>query len=227
MALRLALRSRALNVPGRYKAWYNDIQKRVRTPEDNSHVSALGSLCDYYSQEVTKDEIKAMNNFEVDWKAWSHLITPGLVSKLKDKLDAIQKEDYDTKVLAAAALEETEEMKKYGHFVTWNAMIHMHYLVEQDNLIENLYHAKPFESMDVFEADGMWKYDDAPSRWDIELNWLFCNNDQMMEDTHTAVTFQFQKDFGKVAMQRYYYDWIGRHHILCTVGKLSQIERDT
>jgi len=205
MALRLALRSRALAVPLRYKAWFNDIQKRVQNPEDGSYVSALGSVCDYYSQTLSAEETKSMNNFEIDWTKWSHIVTPGLVSKLKEKLGEVGKEEYDTKVLAASILEESEEMKKYSNLITWNAMIHMQFLAEQDSLIENLYHARPFLSLNVYEAENMWKYSDVGSRWDIELNWLFCNNDQMMDDVHTAVMFQFQKDFGKIAMQRYYY----------------------
>ena len=194
-----------MTVPLRYKAWFNDIQKRVKGPEDSISVSALGSVCDYYCQTISAEESKSMNNFEIDWNKWSHLVTPGLVSKLKEKLTEMGKEEYDTKVLAASILEESDEMKRYSNLITWNAMIHMQFLAEKDCLIENLYHARPYHSLNVFEMENMWKYSDVASRWDVELNWLFCNNDQMMEDTHTAVTFQFQKDFGKVAMQRYYY----------------------
>lgn len=194
-----------LAVPQRYKSWFNDIQKRVKTQEEGASVSALGAVCDYYSQTIRPEEAQSMNNFEVDWTKWSHLVTPGLVSKLKEKLEVVEKEEYDTKVLAASILEESEEMKKYGSLVTWNAMIHMQFLAEKDSIIENLYHARPYHSLNIFEWENMWKYSDVASRWDIELNWLFSNNDQMMEDTHTAVMFQFQKDFGKVAMQRYYY----------------------
>ena len=225
MALR-ALRRRAGAVPGRYKGWVRMIQEKAKTPEDSASVSALSAVCDYYGRDIQQDELSAKNNFEVNWEDWSHIVTPGLVDKLKEKVNAISQEHYETEGLASEAMHETDSLKTWRHIVTWNAAVNLHYIAEQDSLIENLSNARPLQSLDLWEVQSMWKYDDCPTRWDQELGWYMPNNDQVSEDPVSANYFQFQKDYGKVALMRYYYDWMGKHQILCTVGKLSQTERE-
>ena len=226
MALNAALRKKVLGPPTKYKTWFNMLQQKAKTPDDALSVSGLATVCDYYGIGMTADEIKAKNNFEVKWDNWKHLATPGLVDKLKAKVDAMNAEQYETEALAAEAMEESEGLKQWGHLVTWNAVLHLTYIAEQDTLLENLYHARPMGSLDRWELESMWKYEDVASRWDQELGWYMPNNDQISEDTVTTNYFQFQKDFGKIGLTRYYYDWMGRHQVLSTVGKLSQTERE-
>ena len=222
----MALRRTVGRFPLKYKSWLKMIQDKSKTPDDAVSVSALASGCDYYGVGIHADEIQAKNNFEVKWDDWGHLATPGLVNKLREKVEQINSEQYETDLLASEAVNETEELKTLRHLVTWNAAVNLHYIAEQDSLIENLYHAKPMGSMDHWEVTEMWKYDDVATRWDQELGWYMPNNDQISEDAVTTNYYQFQKDYGKAAMMRYYYDWMGRHQVLSTVGKLSQTEKE-
>ncbi|CAG9331503.1 unnamed protein product [Blepharisma stoltei] len=226
MALRAALRRTNSGAPLRYKAWMKMLNDKVKTSDDASSVSALGAVCDYYGSSVPKDELQSKNNFEINWDEWSHLVTPGIVSKLREKVEAINKEDYDSSVLANQAVEETEELKSLKSYVYWNGALHLSFVAEMDNLIENISHARPLNDTDLWQYRQMYKYVDCPTRWDHDLGWYLSNNDQVMEDADMTNVFQFQKDLGKVALMRYYYDWVGRHQILCTVGKLSQTERE-
>jgi hypothetical protein len=175
---------------------------------------------------VDAEEVASKNGFEIKWEDWSHISTPGLVDKLKQKVQDINSEEYQVDALAEVAMDESEDMKKLGSLLSWNAMLHLQYLSEQDELLENISHAKPFHAMDYWEYCQMYKYTDCPSRWDQELGWYFPNNDQVDEDVATTSSFQFQKDYGKVALNRYYFDWMGKHQIMATVGKLSQTERE-
>lgn len=226
MALRAALKRSTLGAPLRYKSWVKMIQDKVKTADDAAAVSGLAAVCDYYGQHVSKDELQAKNNFEINWEEWGHLVTPNLVSQLKEKVEAINKEEYDTTVLSNQAVEETEELKSLKHLTTWVSTLNMTYLAEQDDIIENISHAKPFDDLDLWEFRSMYKYENCPSRWDAELGWHMPNNDQIWDDYYTTNIFQFQKDMGKIALQRYYFDWVGRHQVMSTVGKLSQTERE-
>jgi hypothetical protein len=226
MALRFALRQSPLNSPLRYKAWLKMVQTKVKSADDASSVGALSAVCDYYGQAADPEDIKAKHNYEIKWEDWSHLVTPGLVDKLKAKLETIGQEQYETETLAHSAMEETEDLKHWRHIVTWNAVLHLNYLAEQDSIIENISHARPIHTLNHWELTSMYKYDDCPTRWDNELGWFMPNNDQVSEDVVNFNYFQFQKDYGKVALQRYYYDWMGKHQILSTVGKISQTERE-
>ena len=224
MALRLVgLSVRACS--SYHQQWFQNLASKAKTPDDMNTVGALGSVFDYYGQSTDTQEMASKNNFEVNWDDWSHLMTPGIVDKLKAKLDAIDGEDYETAELADSATVESDELKKVGHFLTWNGTLHKDYYDEQARLLENLAHAQPLDTMNYWEFKSMYKYEDVSSRWDQELGWYMPNNDQTAEDVCTANMFQFQKDLGKVALQRYTYDFIGRHQIIATVGKLSQTEK--
>ena len=226
MALRAILRKPCLSPPLRYKAWVSMLTEKAVTAEDQSSVSALATLCDYYAIGIPEDEIKAKNNFEVKWDDWKHLQTPELLGKLRAKVEAINSEPYETEVLAHDLVSETEALKKLSHVVTYNAVLHMSFIAEKENLVENIYHAKPFQSMDWWEVESMYKYQDCPSRWDRDLGWFMANNDTIIHDYEGTNALQFQKDMFKHATDRYMYDYLGRHQIMCTAGKLSQIQRE-
>jgi hypothetical protein len=226
MALRMILRKPALHPPRRHKAWVAMLTEKAVSAEDQSSVSALATLCDYYAIGLPADEVKAKNGFEVKWDEWQHLQTPDLVSKLKAKVDAINAEPYETEVLAHEIVSTTDTLKKLGHFVTYNAVLHLSFIAEKETLTENIYHAKPFSAMDCWELESMYKYDDAPSRWDKEMGWPMPNNDQIIHDVMGANALQFQKDMFKSATDRYMFDYLGRHQIMCTAGKLSQVQRE-
>lgn len=221
-----ALRRVVRGTPLRYKAWLNGVQKNVTSPDDAASVSALATVCDFYGRQVDAEEFSAKNGFEIKWEDWGHIATEGLVDKLKQKVQAINAEEYQTEALAEASMEESEELKQISGLLAWNAALHLHFLSEQDDLLENLSHAKPFHAMDYWELCQMYKYQDCPTRWDNEMGWYMPNNDQIDEDVTMASCFQFQKDYGKVALNRYYFDYMGKHQILATVGKLSQTERE-
>ena len=106
------------------------------------------------------------NNYEVEWDKWSHLITPGIVDALKAKLEAIDEEEYDTAELAESAVQESEDLKRIGHYLTWNGALHKDYYDEQARLLENLAHAQPLDTMNYWEFKSMYKYEDVSSRWD-------------------------------------------------------------
>jgi hypothetical protein len=222
MALRSILRKNPMNPPSRYKAWLKMLTDKAKTPEDHLSVSALSAVCDYYALSPTSEELRSKNNFEVKWDEWSHLQTEGLVSKLKAKIEAINSEPYETEVLSHEVVSVTEQLKRLGHIVAYNATLHATHVSEKDNLIENIYHARPFESLDFYEVRQMYKYRDLPSRWDKELGWFMGNNDQIIDDYVTANSLQFQKDMHKFATNMYYYDYLGKHQVMCTAGKLSQ-----
>ncbi|OMJ93743.1 hypothetical protein SteCoe_3183 [Stentor coeruleus] len=226
MALRSVLRATRLNPPTRHKAWVQMLTEKAVTNEDQSSVSALATICDYYAIGIPEEEVKAKNNFQVKWDEWAHLQTPGLVSKLRAKVDAINAEPYETEVLAHEIVSETEALKKLSHIVTYNAVLHLSFVSEKDNLIENIYHAKPFSVTDLWEVSSMYKYDDMAYRWDKELGWIMPNNDQIIEDYCGTNALQFQKDMCKRATDRYCYDFLGRHQLMCTAGKLSQTQRE-
>lgn len=82
----MALRRRLCKLPLRYKAWLKMIQDKAKTADDSASVSALATVCDYYGVGLAQDEIAAKNNFEIKWEEWTHLTTPGLVDKLKQKV---------------------------------------------------------------------------------------------------------------------------------------------
>ena len=67
MALRSVLRKAASNPPTRYKAWVRMLTEKAKNTEDQSSVSALSTICDYYAVGIQPDEIKSKNNFEVNW----------------------------------------------------------------------------------------------------------------------------------------------------------------
>ena len=226
MALRSILRKSTLTPPTRYKAWVNMLSDKAKTSEDHSSVSALSMLCDYFAVGIPNDEIKAKNNFEVKWEDWSHLQTPGLVSSLKEKIEAVNVEPYETEVLSHEIVSETDALKKLGHIVTYNATLHLSFISEKDILIENIYHARPMRTLDYWEFTSMYKYEDVASRWDKEFGFVDQNNDQIVQDYVGANALQWQKDGLKHATNRYYFDFLGKHQLLCTAGKLSQTKRE-
>ena len=148
------------------------------------------------------------------------------MDKLKAKINAINEETYETEVFSHEIVSETEHLTKLGHIVTYNAVLHLTFIAEKDNLIENIYHARPLSSLDYWEITNMYKYDDVIYRWDKELGWLMGNNDQVVGDVVGANALQFQKDMFKCATNRYYYDFLGKHQLMCTAGKLSQTSRE-
>ena len=121
---------------------------------------------------------------------------------------------------------ETEELKVLRHEASWNAAINIAFIAEKDNIIENISNARPIQSLDVHEYRSMFPYSDCPTRWDVEMGWYGPNNDQVSEDVCGNIMFEFSKDVGKIALQRYYIDWVGRTQMMCTVGKLSQFEKE-
>lgn len=65
---------------------------KAKSAEDSNSVSALSIVCDYYGKKADLKEMEAKNNYQVNWDDWSHLVTPGLVNKLKQKFNAIDQE---------------------------------------------------------------------------------------------------------------------------------------
>lgn len=95
----------------RYRSWLKRIQDKAQTIEDMNSVTALATVCDFYGLEVDQRDLKQHNNYEVDWKQWDHILTPGILDKLKAKLESLKSEEYESEALANSAMEETEELK--------------------------------------------------------------------------------------------------------------------
>ena len=55
------------------------VQDKAVTSDDLMTVGALSTICDYYGQGISAQELQSKNNFEINWDEWSHLATPGLV----------------------------------------------------------------------------------------------------------------------------------------------------
>jgi hypothetical protein len=149
-----------------HRTWYASLQEKAKGAEDMNTLSALGSIVDYYGQEVNESEIAAKNNYEVKWEDWSHLMTPGIVDSLKSKVEAIEEEEYNTTELAEKAADESEDLRKLRHYLTWNGELHKNFYDERADLIENINHAQPFDTMNYWEVKQMYKYEDVASRWD-------------------------------------------------------------
>lgn len=226
MALRSVLRNIRKNPPQRYKSWIGLISDKAATSEDQASVSALSAVCDYYTVGIPEDEIKSKNNFEVKWEDWSHLQSQEIVQKLKAKIEAVNSEEYETNLLVHEAATETEPLKKLGYFLEYNATLHKEFVDEKENIIENLSHAIPYRSLDIWERKEAYRYMDVSFRWDKELGWLDVNNDQVRLNVVGTNALQFQKDMLKSATNMYYYDYLGRHQFMCTANKLSGIQRE-
>lgn len=226
MALRSALRNLQRNPPVRYKTWIRMISDKAVTTEDQSSVSALGALCDYYTVGITQDEVSSKNNFEVKWEDWAHLQSQDLVQKLQAKTEAVNAENFETDVLAHEVATETEALKKLGYFLEYNATVHSKFVDEKESIIENLGHALPISELDMWEKQEAYKYSDVAYRWDKELGWFDHNNDQRRLDVVTTNALQFQKENFKSATNMYFYDYLGRHQFMCTANKLSGVQRE-
>lgn len=70
-------------------------------------------------------------------------------------------------------------MKKLRSLFIWNAAVHLSFVAEKDDLIENLNSAKPIDALNQWELNEMYKYDDCPNRWDDEIGWKWVNNDSV------------------------------------------------
>jgi hypothetical protein len=172
-----------------HRAWYAALHDKGSTPDDLNTLAALGNIIDYYGADTDVAEMEAKNNYEINWDEWKHLMTPGIVDNLKAKLDAIAQEEYETEPLAESAVDETEDLRKMRHFLTWNGELHKDFYDEKASLLENISHAQPFETINHWELQSMYKYEDCPSRWDQEMGWYMPNNDQVTEDVWTANMF--------------------------------------
>lgn len=226
MALRSVLRKIQKTPPRRYKSWISLISDKASTSEDMSSVSALSAICDYYTVGIPEDEVKSKNNFEVKWEDWSHLQSQELVQKLKAKIEAVNSEEYETSLLVHEAAVESEPLKKLGYFLEYNKTLHREFVDEKEAIIENLAHALPYKSLDMWERNEAYKYMDVCYRWDKELGWKDVNNDQVKANIAHTNALQFQKDMLKSATNMYYYDYLGRHQFMCTANKLSGVQRD-
>jgi hypothetical protein len=226
MALRSFFRKSTGQVPLRYKAWLQMITDKATSSEDQASVSALGTICDYYSVSIPQDEVKSKNNFEVKWEDWSHLQSKEIVEKLKAKIEAVNSEEYETEVLVHEVATETEELKKLGYLLEYNYTLHEDFVKEKESIIENLGHARPYGSLDMWERQTAYPYYDQPYRWDKELGYPDSNNDQTRFNVVATNALQFQKDGFKSAVHRYYYDYLGRHQFMCTAEKLSGVLRE-
>ena len=226
MALRSILRKSAAAPPSRYKAWVKMMTDKAKTTEDHVSVSALSTLMDHYAVGIPEDEVKSKNNFEVNWEDWKHLHSSDIVEKLQAKVNAINSEEYETEGLVHEVISESENLKNMGKYIYYNASLHLTYICFQDELVENIYHARPMQSLNYWEIDSMFRHSDLASRWDKELGWYMPNNDETDIDFAGANLMQFSKDYYKSASNRYFYDYLGRIQYLCTTSKLSGVERD-
>ena len=202
------------------------ITDRATSSEDQATVSALGTICDYYTVGIPQDEVKAKHNFEVKWEDWEHLQSKEIVEKLKAKIEAVNTEEYETDVLVHEVATETEDLKKLGYLLEYNYTLHKDFVNNLEKIIENLGHARPYSELDIWEKQAAYPYHDLPYKWDKEMGYPDANNDDVVLNVYATNMMQFQKDGFKSAVNRYYFDYLGRHQYLCTAEKLSGVQRE-
>lgn len=117
--------------PDLTQKWLHRIQSKAQDQQGLEASNKLSSLVDYYSKNSGE------TNQKIDWDYWSQNIrTSGLVDKIKEKNESIEKQQYNIDTLAAKSAITSEKYENYGLFLKYNHALYMH---QYSNNLKALY----------------------------------------------------------------------------------------